>query len=352
MNKKILVIAGPSIPVPPTLYGGTERIIAMVNEGLLARGYQIDMMAGPSSKSYGGRLFLYYEPGQGIKNRVLQRLRFYYGSFMLGLSADLVINCGRLDYMKMIFLLGKKVINPFHNPLTQHDISTIKKYRRLIWPVGISHDQTSEYANLNFKTIYNSADSSGLTYDRLAVRTYFVFIGRLIENKGIDKAIQLAIKSEIHLKIAGPIPDRSEADINFFNASVRPFLDNQFIEYVGIVDEQQKNELFRNAIASFFPISWKEPFGLTVIESLLCGVPVIASDMASIPEIMEADKTGFLCRTEADFLNAIQKIHLISNDYCRDYSIVRYNKERMVNDYVSFVEQVITAKYPGTKIYE
>lgn len=343
MNKRVLVIAGPSIPVPPDLYGGTERIIAMVNEGLVERGYRVDMIAASKSKTYGGKNFSYDEPGLNIFRRVFQRLKFYYGSLMLGIGADLVINCGRLDYMQVIFALRKKVINPFHNPITHRDVLVLKKQGSLIWPVAISNDQISDMnAGINFDVIYNSADSVSLTYDEFASRTYYVFIGRLTRNKGVDKAIQLAIKSKIHLKIAGPIPNCLSENFAFFTEHVQPFFSSEFIEYVGLVNEKEKNDLFANAIASFFPISWKEPFGLTVIESLLCGVPVIASDMASLPEIMDTGKTGFLCRSEADFLAAIQDISTISNAYCRSYSLKRFNRERMIQEYIDLVIRVIS----------
>lgn len=338
MTKRILVIAGPQIPVPPLLYGGTERIVSIVIDGLVDHGYMVDLMAAPLSKKKNGDIFYYQDGGLNIVNRVYQRIKFYYGSLKLGIRADVVINNGRLDYLMVILLLRKKVVTIFHNPITNFDISTLLKHNTSIVPVCISFDQiTNCGSNINFKLIYNCGDSQGLRYNQYSKRTYFVFIGRLTKNKGIDKAIEFAIRAKKKLKVAGPIPNSNENEITFFNSCVLPYFENEFVEYVGEVSDISKNALFENAIASIFPICWKEPFGLTLVESLLCGVPVIAANKASFPELMEHGNTGFLCTTDEEYLDAIIKVGLLSNSYCRDYALKKFGRDRMVSEYVNLI---------------
>lgn len=342
MKKRVLVIAGPAVPVPPTVYGGTERIVSIIIEGLLSNGFLVDLIAAPKSVNPGGGIFYYSEPGMNLRRRFYQRIRFYYGSFLFGFRADVVLNCGRVDYLAALIFLRKKIINPFHNPITDNDLSFLKEFSNLITPVCISLDQVSNCNKLiPFNLIYNSADSEKLQYCNSSARTYFVFIGRMTRNKGVDRAIKYAIESKIYLKIAGPVPVGSDDDLVFYNSFVRPFFSNEYIEYVGVVNDDEKNNLFKSAIASFCPISWKEPFGLTVIESLLCGVPVIASRAASFPEIMQDGKTGYLCSTDAEFLLAILNINLISNSYCRQYAEERFDKNRLIDQYITLINSIL-----------
>jgi len=335
---RVVVIANPSVPVPPVLYGGAERIIHYVNVGLQASGFTVDLIAGKGSQSYGGRLFLYAPAGLNILRRIVQRLKFYWASLMLVRGADLIINFGRVDYLGVFFRAKKQILNVFQNPITQFEIDYLTKRSDRVRLVAVSKDQYSEIRSpIPFHVIHNCADTTKLKFDRESNRSYFVFIGRLTRNKGVKPAITIARTAGIRLKIAGPIPRPGTEDYSFYMREVEPFIDNDQISYVGSVDDNGKNDLFAGAIAFLFPLDWKDPCPLTVSESLACGVPVIATRTASMPELIDHGKTGFLCESMDEFVSAIRNISSISNEYCRKIAEERFSQERLQKEYLALV---------------
>lgn len=342
MNKspRILVIANPSIPVPPARYGGAERIVHFLCEGLNKKGYSVDLIAASGSRQYGGNLLTYKPPGKKISNRIFERLKFYGISLRLLNNIDLVINFGRVDYLSIFLRANKKIINVFENPINQYEVDYLNPYTKNVRLVAVSKDQFSEInSGFFFNVIHNCADTDFLDYVENTKRDYFVFIGRLTRNKGVDKAIDLAKQANVKLKIAGPIPSiEATEDYTYYKEKIEPLIDGGQICHAGSLHDDHKNDFFAGALANLFPVQWKDPCPLTVCESLACGVPVIASNFASMPELIQHGVTGYLCDSDDEFLEAISCVSSLSNSFCRNAAEKRFSKVQLVSKYEKLIQ--------------
>lgn len=342
MIKKIVVIANPSIPLPPVNYGGAERIVDFINIALEAKGHKLSIIAAKGSKRYGGKLYHYFPSGNTMFKRIFERLRFYLISLIALRSADLIINHGRVDYLFFFFLFKKKIINVFHNPISQFEIDYLHNRSKLVYLVGLSRNHIEHLTRKElFYIVNNGTNTNLLNFDSTSSREYYVFLGRMTRLKGIDRAIRICIKMNVILKIAGPIPPKDSDDYLFYVREVLPYLNSSSIVYVGNISDVQKNELFAGAIASLFPLVGPEAFGLNVIESLACGVPVITSNSCAMPELIEQGKTGFLCDTDEDYYSAIKQINSLNNTYCRSVAEDRFSMERMSSEYIELTDAIL-----------
>jgi glycosyltransferase involved in cell wall biosynthesis len=169
---------------------------------------------------------------------------------------------------------------------------------------------------------------------------YLAFIGRLSPEKRVDRAIEIARRAGLPLKIAAKIDD---ADAAYVAQSVRPLLDQAGVEFLGEANEWQKQELLAHAVALLFPIDWPEPFGLVMIEALACGTPVIAYAQGSVPEIIEHGRSGFLVDSIPAAVSAVRRVREINRGECRRAFEQRFTAERMAVDYVEAYRAVLTA---------
>jgi glycosyltransferase involved in cell wall biosynthesis len=337
---RILVIADPHIPVPPVTYGGTERILGFLCEGLRDRGHQVRLIAKAGSRNYGDGLWTHAAPSPNYFSRAFRKLLFQPLSLRAARDVDVVINAGRPDYLEAIFRTRLPLLNCFHNPLDQGQLDPILLRRRdHIRFVGMSRDQVRDLAPAGLiDVVYNAADTRVLQPAK-EHGDYLAFLGRITPNKGADTAIAVARKAGMKLKLAGNISNE-EGGREFFETQVRPQLGEQ-IEYVGSVNDEAKRTFLGEARAMLFPIRWQEPFGLVVAESLACGTPVIATRMASTPEIIDHGKTGFLCDSEDEMVAAVGRLSEINRADCRAVAESRFSPEPMVDDYLKSIERLL-----------
>jgi glycosyltransferase involved in cell wall biosynthesis len=170
---------------------------------------------------------------------------------------------------------------------------------------------------------------------------YLAFLGRISLEKRVDRAIAIATALNWPLKIAAKV---DPADVGYFERDVRPLLDNPLVEFIGEIDETQKNEFLGRARALLFPIDWPEPFGLVMIESLACGTPVVAFRAGSVEEVIEHGRTGFIVDTEAEAIEATRRIGTIDRRACRRSFEQRFTSRRMVERHLSVYRQIINAR--------
>lgn len=161
---------------------------------------------------------------------------------------------------------------------------------------------------------------------------YLAVVGRISPEKRVDRAIRIALRSGIPLKIAAKVdkPDRE-----YFEQEIEPMLREQSIEFLGEISEPEKNELLGNAYALLFPIGWPEPFGLAMIEAMACGTPVIAYPFGSVPEVVDEGKTGFIVNDEGEAVKALQKVKALNRVVCRRVFEERFSAERMAREYLA-----------------
>ena len=204
--------------------------------------------------------------------------------------------------------------------------------------ISISNAQRSPLPWANWQTtIYH-----GLPEDLFVFRPnqgdYLAFLGRISPEKRVDRAIEIAKRVSMPLKIAAKV-DR--ADRRYFKRDIEPLLAQSHVEWVGEISDQQKNGFLGNAYALLFPIDWPEPFGLVMIEAMACGTPVIAYDRGSVPEVMENGATGFIVNEIEQAVEAVGRVRDLSRARCRDVFEKRFTASRMASDYVDVYKRLI-----------
>jgi glycosyltransferase involved in cell wall biosynthesis len=198
--------------------------------------------------------------------------------------------------------------------------------------ISISDSQRRPIPIANWvRTIYH-----GLPRDLLmpieAAQTYFAFLGRIAPEKGIDRAISIARKCGVPLRIAAKV---DKMDREYFNEKIRPQIDGASVEYIGEITDREKSEFLSGAIALLDPIDWPEPFGIVMIEAMACGTPVIAFNRGSIPEVIDEGRTGFIVEDVEGAIGAFHRLSLLSRERIRERFEQRFTARRMAQEYLA-----------------
>ena len=324
----ILIIADPIITVPPENYGGAERIIDLYAREFNRLGHNINLMAANGSDSYGGKLYAHKAPTKNYISRARRKIQFQLQSIYAAKGSDLIFNHGRFDYLEVLLRLGKPIVHYQHNPLDPQQINFMEaRAHKRLKIICISYDQLSSITTkINTQVIHNFVDTRTYKFSSKG-EGYLAYLGRLTENKGIHIAIKIAKLTGKKLKIAGIIPSESE-DQKFYKINVLPFIDNELVEYIGPVNNVQKEQFLGNAEALIFPGLWREPCAVVISESFACGTPVIAFDVASNGELIDDGVTGYLCDPEEGIegmAKRVEKLNLLSRKKCRETSEDRFD---------------------------
>jgi glycosyltransferase involved in cell wall biosynthesis len=208
--------------------------------------------------------------------------------------------------------------------------------------VSISDQQRQPLSFANWIATVQHGIPEDLYSFRPDSEDYVAFVGRICPEKRPDRAIEIAKRVGMSLKIAAKV---DKVDEQYFESEIKPLLDSPLIEFIGEVNDLEKNVLLGGARALLFPIAWPEPFGLVMIESLACGTPVIAFECGSVPEVLEHGKTGYIVRTTDEATEALQKIDTISRSVCRQQFEQRYTSARMAENYLVTYERLRTGSY-------
>jgi glycosyltransferase involved in cell wall biosynthesis len=338
---KILVIADPHIPVPPVGYGGIERNVDLMCRGLVKRGHEVHLMAAPGSKDYGGGLTVHHPPSSAYLSRAGRKIWFQLIALRAVLGMDIVINHGRLDYLEVLYKTKKPLIHWFHNPLTGLEASYILSRRKQgDYFVGISRSQISDDPEAaRFNVVHNAVDMEAIPFSPAPANPpYLLSLGRITRNKGTHLAIEAARQAGIKLVIGGNFT-KEAGSAEYFETQVKPRL-GPGCEWVSQFDDEQKNRLLGGATALLFPTQWKEPFGAVIVESLAAGTPVIAWRIAATPEILKDGKTGFLCDSVGEMVEAIHRIKEISRSECRASAEERFSESAFMRQVDELLDSV------------
>jgi glycosyltransferase involved in cell wall biosynthesis len=343
---RIAQIAPLWIPVPPQKYGGIERIVAMLCDGLVARGHEVTLFAAPGSHTSAKLISVYplplLEAGVAWSNPIwnLRNLSVAFEEARRG--AFDIIHC-HLDLWGLFFhnLADTPVLHTMHNPLYRTNADATKDDRLRLFReeahrtniVFISESARRqamvEFPEGRSRVIYNGIDLDWFTFSPKG-GTHFVWIARMNKHKGVENAIAAAERAGAELLLAGRI---DPTQMEYFETVIKPHL-NDRIRYAGELSQDELSDFYGSAKALLYPIEWEEPFGLVVAESMACGTPVIAYRRGSMPELIEDGTTGFVVDSDIDALvEAMEKIERISRDACRKRVEERFSKERMVEAY-------------------
>lgn len=340
---KIAQVAPLYESVPPKLYGGTERIVFYLTEELVKQGHEVTVFAsGDSSTS--GTLVPVVPKALRLSPDCLDSLAPHIVEIQeIAERADeFDIIHFHIDYLHFPFsqFLSTPNITTLHGRLDIPELQFV--YNRFSHPViSISNNQRKPLPQANFvSTIYH-----GLPFNLFKKGNgggnYLAFLGRISPEKGLEKAIEWAKAANVPLKIAAKVDN---ADKAYFEASIKPLLDHPLIEFIGEINEEQKQEFLGNALALLFPINWNEPFGIVMIEAMACGTPVVAHCMGSVPEIIEHGNNGFIVSSTEEAVSIIHQLKNIDRNKIRSSFEQRFTSERMAKDYVRIYQQLINSQ--------
>jgi len=351
---RIAQVAPLTEAVPPKLYGGTERVVHWLTEELVALGNDVTLFASgdsvTSAKLDAGwpkalRLDGSVRDPNALHMEMLERVRqkcddeefdflhFHLDYYPFSLFARqptpfLTTLHGRLDL-------------PEHQPV----FTTFNKAP----VVSISDAQRRPVPQANFvRTIYHGIPENLLT-PRDITPSYLAVLGRIAPEKGVDRAIKIAIRAGIPLKIAAKI-DR--ADQEYYEAVVRPLMDHPLVEYIGEIGDHEKPQFLSGAIGLLLPIDWPEPFGLVMIESMACGTPVIAYNRGSVPEIIDQGLTGFIVEDETSAVAAVGRLQGMDRGAIRAQFEKRFTARRMALDYMAAYRDLADAGVPKIRLVQ
>ncbi|NTU68518.1 MAG: glycosyltransferase family 4 protein [Chlorobiaceae bacterium] len=344
---KIAQVAPLIESVPPKKYGGTERVVYNLTEGLVAEGHEVTLFASGDSTTnarlvapVSGSLRLGRKVHSAIMMHMLMLSKVYEE-----MEGEFDIIHSHLEYLTLPFAARSSTptVLTLHGRLDTPDYARILRRYGTMPYVSISDSQRAPVPDLNWVgTVYHGYPETLFEFNP-DPEDYFLYLGRFSEEKRPDQAIMMARACNVRLKIAAKI---DPADKAYFKSRIEPLLHHPLIEFVGEVDDRQKSLLLRNAKGLLNTIDWPEPFGLVMIEALACGTPVIVRRCGSSPEVVTHGKSGFVCDTRQEFIRAIREIGTISRLACRREFEQRFTRDRMTDGYVSLYRKLV-AGLPG-----
>lgn len=336
---KIAIVADPMIPVPPTFYGGIERIIDMLIKGLISNGVEVSLFAHRNSET-DAILYPYLTDNNnginGLKNALL------INKVLLQNKHDLIHSFGRLAYLLPQLPLGIPKLMSYQREPT---LSQIKKAFKLSKKHTLFFTGCSNYISDQIKpyvptyTVYNGVDLGDYHFcNDVKADNPLVFLGRIEPIKGTHIAIEIAKKTNKKLLIAGNVPSEY---LGYFESEVKPYLNEQIV-YIGPVNDTQKNELLGNALALLMPIQWNEPFGIVMAEAMACGTPVIGFRKGSVSEVVQHGVNGFICDHIDQMVEAVAQIEHINRKDVRKICEVRFSAKTIVESYLDVYQKIST----------
>ncbi len=337
---KIAQIAPLAESVPPKLYGGTERVVSYLTEELVRLGHDVTLFASGDSET-SARLVACSQRALRLDSRVkdplahltlmLERVRQHAHEFdILHFHVENV-------HLPLFRPMARKTVTTMHGRLDGPDLPPLYREFSDMPLVSISDSQRKPLPFANWAgTVYHGLAREVCPFNP-AVRDparggYFAFLGRVSPEKRLDRAIDIARRANVRLRIAAKV---DAADEDHFRAHIVPLLGQPGIEFVGEVNEAQKPTFLGNAIALLFPIEWPEPFGLAMIEAMSCGTPVIAWPHGSVPEVVEDGVTGYIVDSIEDAVAALEKAARLDRLRVRERFEQRFSAARMAQDYLS-----------------
>lgn len=349
-KKRIAIIAPPFTVVPPIGHGGTERIVYQMVEGFVKRGYDVTLFGAGECRISAKFVQIFTQVIAGRKldtaytenlnSRSLRLETVYLASVINEIikredEFDAVYNHARGGYLFLPLqkFLKIPVFTIFHLPIFEELGKFLASFKK---PniIAISNNQRESAPNVNFLAIiYNGADLAEFEFSP-ENKDYFLFMGAIGEHKNPKAAILAAKATDSKLILAG-----GKAREPYFSQEIKPLIDGEQIKYVGEVAGQERIDLLKNAKALLFPTVWPEPFGLVMIEAMACGTPVIGYRNASVPEVVENGKTGFIvdCSVEG-LVEGIKNIHKINRTDCRALVENKFSTEKMLDGYEALLK--------------
>jgi len=329
--------------VPPKYYGGTERVVSYLTEELVRQGHEVTLFASGDSETK-AQLVAACRSSLRLDKHCQNQMAHHFVMLerLFQHAAEFDIVHFHIDYLH--FPLSRRElithVTTLHGRLDIPDLVPLYQEFQNMPVISISNGQREPLPWANWQaTVYH-----GLPVDMYRFRekpgNYLAFLGRVSPEKRVDRAIEIARRVGMPLKIAAKV---DPVDRDYFESVISPLLSNSPVEFVGEISDGEKDEFLGNAYALLFPIDWPEPFGLVMIEAMACGTPVIAYRGGAVPEIMEQGHTGFIVHGVEDAVEAVRDVAQLSRKRCREVFEERFTATRMAHDYVQQFERLIAS---------
>jgi glycosyltransferase involved in cell wall biosynthesis len=336
--------------IPPQRYGGTERVIHWLTEELVTLGHDVTLFASGDSQTSAALEPMWpralrhdgaiCDPN-ALHMSVLERVRRRASEF------DFLHF--HLDYYP--FSLFSRQETPFvttwHGRLDLAEHQTVFATFTDAPVVSISDSQRRPVPQARWvRTVHHGLPAQLLT-PRVVKPAYLAFLGRISPEKAVDRAIAIAMRAGLPLKIAAKV---DKVDRDYFAEEIRPLLDQPGIEYIGEIGDAEKSDFLSGAVALLAPIAWPEPFGLVMIEAMACGTPVIAFNRGSVPEVIEDGRTGFIVEDEIGAVAAVYRLAELSRQGIRQRFEERFTARRMAQDYLAVYRSLMRVEAPRPRL--
>jgi glycosyltransferase involved in cell wall biosynthesis len=347
---RIAQVAPLTEAIPPKLYGGTERVVSWLTEELVAQGHDVTLFASGDSET-SARLEPMWPRALRLDGTVRDAVALH--ALMLERVAqqasEFDILHFHLDYHP--FSLFTRQSTPFvttlHGRLDLPEHQPVFTAFSSVPIVSISDAQRRPLPRAGWlRTIHHGVPAK-LLQPRAVRPSYLAFLGRICPEKMVDKAIDIAGRCKLPLKIAAKV---DPVDRHYFESKIKPLLGRPGVEYIGEIDDRRKSEFLSGAIGLLMPLDWDEPFGLVMIEAMACGTPVVAYNRGSVPEVIEPGVTGFVVKNEAEAAKAALQLETLSRTRIRKRFEERFTAARMAADYVSVYRALVGATRKTTTV--
>ncbi len=338
---RIALIASPFISVPPRKYGGTELFISNLAEGLKRAGVTAVVYSNGESTVEVENRWCYRDaewPLSSEGSGMFKELDHVAWSIQDAAQDCDLIHINSAPAVTYSRFVPRPFVCTLHHPYEQ-PLTRFYERNPHVFYTAISHRQASLHSTLPLRTIHH-----GLDFRKYRLQTdkdgYLCFLGRIAPIKGTHLAIQVAQRAGIPLKIAGEIQPVFRS---YYETMIKPHVDGKFIEYVGEVDLEAKNQLLGGSIGLLFPIQWEEPFGLVLIEAMACGTPVFAFPSGAVSEIVSDGISGNISNSVEEMAAAIRRL-TFTPSVVRNWAETMFSVETMVGSYVDLYRTILNRK--------
>lgn len=329
--------------VPPRLYGGTERVVAHLSDALVELGHRVTLFASAEARTTADLAPLRdqairLDPSP-LKSDLAAHMSMLHEVHRRRHEFDIIHFHVDLIHFPFFADCAERTVTTLHGRLDLKDLPNA--YAR--WPqfplVSISYDQRTPIPQASWiATVQHGLDDRIFDFHAGPAGDYLAFLGRISPEKRPDRAIALAKRTGVRLKIAAKV---DAVDRAYFHEMIEPLLDDPLIEFIGEIGDERKSAFLGNARALLFPIDWPEPFGLVMIEAMACGTPVIAWRSGSVPEVMEDGITGFIVDNEEEAAESLARVGSLDRRRIRDVFERRFTAEVMASGYVQVYRRLL-----------
>jgi glycosyltransferase involved in cell wall biosynthesis len=329
--------------VPPKYYGGTERVVSYLTEELVHQGHEVTLFASGDSVTK-ANLVAACRRSLRLDKRCVDQLshQILMLEQVFQRAAEFDIIHFHVDYLHFPLSRRQPIthVTTLHGRLDIPDLVPLYQEFPDMPVISISNVQREPLPWANWQaTVYHGIPADMYRFRGKPGR-YLAFLGRISPEKRVDRAIEIAKRVRIPLKIAAKV---DPVDKKYFKREIEPLLGDPLVEHLGEIGDDEKNDFLGNAYALLLPIDWPEPFGLVIIEAMACGTPVIAYRGGAVPEVMEEGHTGFIVDALEDAVEAVLRVPELSRKRCREVFEQRFTATRMAHDYVQVYERLISS---------